>query len=146
MPSETFDHDRHQEGVLNFFRSGLGWPLDELHYGDILRIRECYERFWLRQVGDMVLATVGIQRWDDQTALLRRLYVLPTFKGRGICLRLLRVALDYVRTQSYRRVWLWLPLHPSPDAQRLYEHFGFKVVDSLPVPESAGKICMELKL
>lgn len=144
--TELYDRHRHGNAVIDFFQTGLGWPLHRGLYPDILRIPETYEAFWIRQREGQVIAALGLQRWSEGTALLRRLYVLPSVRGRGIGVHLLATALAYAREREYKTVWLWLSPDATPDVHRLYEHFRFEVVATLPVANVAGKICMELRL
>lgn len=142
-----------QAEVIGFFEtvwlSSFGRIPQEGRDADIFSIEEVYQRnggqFWIARRENRIIGTVGIQRWNPEIVLLRRLYVLPDFRGRGTGLRLVKTALSYVRQQEVKTIWLWTK-HESTEAQRLFMYAGFVEVPSLPVPDAAGKICMELKL
>jgi ribosomal protein S18 acetylase RimI-like enzyme len=71
-----------------------------------------------------LLACVGIHRWSDDSAEMKRLYVRSAARGRGLGEALARAVLDWARAAGYRRVVLdTLPSMAA--AQRLYERLGF---------------------
>ncbi len=74
-------------------------------------------------------ACVAMRRWDDGACEMKRLYVRPAYRGRGLARLLVERAIAWAVAQGYRRILLdTLPTMAA--AQRLYEQLGF--VDVAP--------------
>ena len=77
---------------------------------------------------------------------MKRLYVVPQFRGEGLGLALIERILTIASRLNYTR----LRLDTQPDSMQaaveLYRRFGFKEVADEPVPHVAGLSYMELLL
>lgn len=78
--------------------------------------------------GGIVIGTGAIRRIDDETAELRRMWMLADYHGRGIGYRLATELLAFARAAGYRRVRL------STDAQQqraigFYQRLGFYPIE-----------------
>jgi len=77
-------------------------------YGDLDDIAGAYgglrERFLIAEENRSVIGTVGIKEDSGQTALLRRLFVHPSHRGRGIGSMLVDTALDFCKMNGYKEV------------------------------------------
>jgi putative acetyltransferase len=80
--------------------------------------------FWIAEDDSGLLGTCGLFPRDATTFELRKMYVDPRARGRGIGRRLLERALDAARDLGARSVVLDT-LHTMEDAIRLYERYGF---------------------
>jgi GNAT superfamily N-acetyltransferase len=69
-----------------------------------------------------IIGVGGLSRVDDTTARVRRFYVLPDERRRGVATVLLR---EVLRRNSFSRLELYAA---TPDATRLYERHGFRPV------------------
>lgn len=78
--------------------------------------------------GETVVGTGAIRSLDDDTAELKRLYVLENYQGRGIGYRLMLALFDFVRETGYRRVWLSNDGEAQSQAARFYERLGFRPI------------------
>ena len=69
----------------------------------------------------------GVKRLDDETAEIKRMYVVPDARSRGLARRLLRALEEAARGLGYARVRLDTgPLQPH--AQALYESEGYREI------------------
>jgi putative acetyltransferase len=88
-------------------------------------------RLWVALDGDAVVGCAAISPIREGVCELKRMYLLPTYRGRGLGRRLLGEALDYAR-ERYQRVEL--ETHTKmEDARRLYGRTGFQ------------KLCSEMR-
>lgn len=71
----------------------------------------------------------GIRAWNENTCELKRMYLRPEFRSKGIGKGLLLAACDTARTLGYRTMRLDSLPHMTA-AIRLYRSFGFE--DILP--------------
>ena len=96
--------------------------------------------------GEAVLGCVGLRPYAwPRVAELKRLYVRPQGRGRGLGLRLSQEAVQRAREAGYQRVRLdTLPSMTS--AQRLYEALGFREIGAYRFNPLAGTRYMELDL
>jgi RimJ/RimL family protein N-acetyltransferase len=96
---------------------------------DLLRFDAHYTAprgaFWIvRDDTRRVVGSVGVDRVDDRTAELKRLYVDASLRGRGIGQRLVETVLDWSRAQGLARVVLWSDTR-FENSHRLYRRLGF---------------------
>ncbi|WP_433057386.1 GNAT family N-acetyltransferase [Dactylosporangium sp. CS-033363] len=65
---------------------------------------------------------------DDATAELKRMYVAPEYRGRGVAKALLRAVEDVARSAGRTRMWLETGT-AQPEAIGLYERCGYARID-----------------
>lgn len=76
----------------------------------------------------------GVKRLDAETGEIKRMYVVPEARGRGLSRRLLGALEDAARELGYRRVRLDTGAHDAQGAARhLYPSAGY-----LSIPDSGG--------
>jgi RimJ/RimL family protein N-acetyltransferase len=81
--------------------------------------------FWIVRDDTRVVGSVGVDRVDERTAELHRLYVDASQRGRGIGQRLVETVLDWSRAQGLARVVLWSDTR-FENSHRLYRRLGFE--------------------
>jgi GNAT superfamily N-acetyltransferase len=69
----------------------------------------------------------GVRRLDDETAEIKRMYVVPDARGRGFGRRLLAALEDAARELGYRRVRLDTGAE-QPRALALYRSAGYREI------------------
>jgi GNAT superfamily N-acetyltransferase len=71
-----------------------------------------------------LIATIGLRPFDDTTAEMKRLFVRPAARGKGLAKQLIVRVLDEARRLGYTEIRLdTLPM--MGDAQALYAAMGF---------------------
>ena len=80
--------------------------------------------FLVLTVDGAPLACGGYRRWDAQTAELKRMYVRPAGRRRGLARRLLAELEAAARDAGYTQMWLETGL-PQHEAMQLYTDQGY---------------------
>lgn len=84
-----------------------------------------------------VVGTGGIRRYQDGIAELKRMWLLKSYRGRGIGKALMGRLVAFAREAGYQRIWLELGTPDiQPEALGLYQSFGFH-----PIPVYAHPVC-----
>jgi GNAT superfamily N-acetyltransferase len=119
---------RHREGFRELVAATLtefGFRLDPALDRDLSEPESFYDAVWVALDGDEVVGTVAMRRIGDREAELKRMYLVPRWRGHGLGRRLLEVALDWARRERIRAVRLDTS-ERMETAQRLYEAAGFR--------------------
>lgn len=88
-------------------------------------------RYFVAEEGGRILGGAGIgplQGGEAWICELRKMYLLPDARGRGIGAKLLRRCLEAARSFGFLACYLET-LHRMRAAQRLYRRFGFRPID-----------------
>ncbi|HYK93266.1 MAG TPA: GNAT family N-acetyltransferase [Thermoplasmata archaeon] len=94
---------------------------------------------WIAFIGQRPVGCVGVRPLSRGRAELKRLYVLPGARGRGVGLRLTRRAIAFARAAGYGSIRLDT-LPSMTGAQRLYAAVGFARIPPYrfnPVPDAS---------
>lgn len=91
-----------------------------------LEIIDDFENLIVAEVDGKVVGTVAYQRYDNNTAEIKRLYVDSNCRGKGIAKKLFDEIIDRIEKQGYTKLFLetWEKL---ASARRFYEKNGFKI-------------------
>jgi enamine deaminase RidA (YjgF/YER057c/UK114 family)/GNAT superfamily N-acetyltransferase len=79
--------------------------------------------------GDTLIGTGAIRPIDDQTAELKRMWLLEAYQGQGIGFRLYSLLVQFARGAGYRRIWLSTDAIAQSRAVRFYERLGFQAIE-----------------
>jgi putative acetyltransferase len=93
--------------------------------------------------GEQVIGSGALRRLDDETAELKRMWLMEPYHGQGIGYRLINQLFDFARNNSYVRI----RLQTSPEQVRaldFYRKVGFYEIPCYN--EDFGEISMELSL
>jgi len=71
------------------------------------------------------IACGALKHFDDSTSEIKRMYVKPQFRGRGLSKLILVQLEDYAKELNYQRLVLETGLK-QPEAINLYNKFGYK--------------------
>jgi GNAT superfamily N-acetyltransferase len=104
---------------------------------DLLGFADHYEpphgAFFVVRQGHRIVGSVGVERLDDRTAELHRLYVDAAVRRRGMGQALVEAVLDWCRTQRIARLVLWSDTR-FDRSHRLYARMGFRQGPERVVP------------
>jgi GNAT superfamily N-acetyltransferase len=90
--------------------------------------------------GERLVGCAGVRRLEPGTAELKRMYVRPEARGRGIARLLLAGCEQAARELGYRRMWLETGVK-QPEAVALYEAAGYIPVTPFgPAADNASSI------
>lgn len=97
-----------------------------------------------KQAGELA-GCIGLRRLDDERCEMKRLYVRPAFRGKGIGGRLIRQVVADAREIGYTYMLLdTLPF--LEDALRMYKEFGFYEIPCYNDSPMESSIYMRLDL
>ncbi len=114
------------------------YPVEEkaYQYGDLKSISDAYgalrEKFLVVQEDDEVIGTIGIKEDSDSTALLRRLFVHSSHRGRQIGSMLVDTALDFCKMNGYKQVVFRATSRMEAAIKLLQEKKGFVEKERFP--------------
>jgi len=83
--------------------------------------------FWVAATGDKVVGTFGLERVSDDAMELRRMYVDPAARRRGIARQMLQFAEDECRRRNVSRLEL-STAEIQQAALALYRNAGYRLV------------------
>jgi N-acetylglutamate synthase-like GNAT family acetyltransferase len=94
------------------------------------RYDEKLDSFWTASLKVRVEGSIAIDgiHAEKEGAHLRWFIVSDVLRGRGICNRLIKEALNFCRNKRYKRVYLWT-FEGLNAAKHLYEKNGFELVE-----------------
>ncbi len=102
-------------------------------------------RLLIASVQNEVVGCVALRRIDGETCEMKRMYIRPTFRGKGIGRRLAMAIISEARALSYRR--MRLDSVPSMiEALALYRSLGFADTEPYRYNPIEGAIFLELAL
>jgi len=134
-----------RELILEYATS-LGVDLSFQHIEEELGTLETfYEVILVAREDDGVAGCVALRHIDDELCEMKRLYIRPHFRGRGIARALVQAIIDLARARGYARMRLDT-LPSMRDAMRLYESFGFVDIPPYRYNPVEGTRYMELLL
>lgn len=99
-------------------------PLTETSLADM---RAPHGAFLLALDGDRVLGCVGLRREDGTTGEVKRLWVSPATRGRGLAPMLMAAVTDRARQMAMTRLILDTSAH-LPGAVALYRRLGWREI------------------
>jgi putative acetyltransferase len=141
-----------QPSHLDGFRSLVSETLLEFGFepdpeldGDLEDPAATYTALWVADDGGEVVGSVALRDLGDDRVELKRMYLRPDQRGRGLGRQLLELALDWARANGMRAVRLDTS-ERMVAAQRLYEANGFERVPGDAPRQGQCRLLYELRL
>jgi molybdenum cofactor guanylyltransferase len=104
-----------------------------------------YEALWVVLAGEEVVGSVALRRISATDVELKRMYLRPRVRGRGVGRKLLQVAIAWAREHRIGRIALDTT-EEMVAARRLYEANGFVQVDGASPRQGQSRLLYELRL
>lgn len=102
-------------------------------------------RLYLATIDAQPAGCIALKRLDEKTAEVKRLYVRPDFRGRGLGLSLARRVIEDARSIGYRSLVLDT-LERMSSARKIYKALGFRRITPYYVNPLEGVVYMRLDL
>jgi GNAT superfamily N-acetyltransferase len=138
----------HADGFRSLVTETLlefGFEPDPAFDGDLDDPAATYAALWVAVDGDEVVGSVALRDLGGGTVELKRMYLRPSERGRGLGRSLLTLALDWARANDVRIVRLDTS-ERMVAAQRLYEAYGFERVPGDAPRQGQCRLLYELQL
>jgi putative acetyltransferase len=117
--------------------------LDDFSPADVSVPRSVFLLAWLD--GEAV-GCGALRPMDDDTVEIKRMYVRPAARGKGISRKIVRALESYAQDFAYRKIRLGTG-NRQPEAMRLYAASGYnRVVCAEPYLEDDHSVCFEKML
>jgi ribosomal protein S18 acetylase RimI-like enzyme len=139
---------RHADGFRALVADTLrefGFEFDPQFDADLDDPARTYRRLWVAVDGERVVGSIALRDLGDDAFELKRMYLAPERRGRGLGKRLLTHALDWARANGARSVRLDTS-ERMVAAQRLYESYGFERVSRTAPRQGQCRLLYELRL
>jgi len=94
---------------------------------------------------DKAAGCVALRKLSDEVSEMRRLYVRPEFRGKGVGRRLVTAAIEQASLIGYRSIRL-ITLPSMKEAAVIYRSLGFKEIGPYRQIPASNAIFMELRL
>jgi GNAT superfamily N-acetyltransferase len=138
----------HADGFRSLVSDTLlefGFERDPEYDGDLDDPAATYAALWVALDGDEVVGSVALRDLGDAAIELKRMYLRPDQRGRGLGKKLLALALDWARAHDAKVIRLDTS-ELMVAAQRLYEAHGFERVPGDAPRQGQCRLLYELRL
>ena len=102
-------------------------------------------KFAVARVGTVPAGCVGIRRYDEESCEMKRMFIRPFYRGRGIGKLLCNYVIDWCCNAKFRRILLDSNVEMK-EAVSLYQACGFKEIEPYCINENDHPVFMEYLL
>jgi GNAT superfamily N-acetyltransferase len=103
-------------------------------------------RLLLAEYAGQLAGCVALHKWEADICEMKRLYLRPAFRGKGLGRVLAETIIAEARTIGYRRMRLDTIEPIMKDAVEMYRKLGFREIEPYRPNPIAGAMYMELQL
>ena len=103
-------------------------------------------RLLLAEYRGQLAGCIGLHKLDPEICEMKRLYLKPQLRGRGVGRALAEAVIAEARAIGYKKMRLDTVEPVMPNAVALYRRLGFIEIDPYRPNPIAGALYMELKL
>ena len=103
-------------------------------------------RLLLATVEDRLAGCVALHKLDSNTCEMKRLYLRPQFRGKGVGRAVTNRIIAEARQIGYQKIRLDTVEPVMKDAVAMYRRLGFREIDPYRANPMAGALYMELDL
>jgi putative acetyltransferase len=138
----------HEDGFRSLVSDTLlefGFEHDPEFDGDLDDPAATYAALWVAVEDERVVGSVALRDLGDGAVELKRMYLRPDQRGRGLGKQLLALALDWARAHGKKLIRLDTS-EQMVAAQRLYEANGFVRVPGNAPRQGQCRLLYELRL
>ncbi len=100
---------------------------------------------WLAKAGEEIIGTAGIMKDTDTVFEIIKMFVSPSWRGKGISKLLIETCLSKAKEIGAKKLILFSN-HQLETALKLYEKYGFRHVEVTDAPFETADVKMELIL
>lgn len=115
-------------------------PIDEDTNSGILKAEEEYYyqnsyNFWYatNSVGE-IIGSIGLKSIDSESAEIKKFFVTPFYRGKGVAIDLMKMALKSAEKHSFKTLYLGT-VDKLQAAQNFYKKYGFQEIKQNTLPE-----------
>lgn len=130
-PWETRDRQSAADLIATVLAEyGLGWEPEDADR-DVIEVERCYTQaggaFWVVERDGQLVGTAGFYPVSrgDRAVEIRKMYVLPAVRGRGLGKFLLQQLEAEIQQRGFRTIWIETA-SVLKEAVRLYEGYGYE--------------------
>lgn len=91
------------------------------------------ERYWVALSSNKAIGTLGLIVIASDIVVLKRMFILSEFRGKGVAKRMLDTTIDWAQANGVRSIYLGT-MSQFKAAQKFYEKHGFKVIEKNKLP------------
>jgi putative acetyltransferase len=145
------EHIQQARQLFLEYASSLGFSLCFQSFDEELKnLPGAYDfpdgRLLLARAEGMAVGCVALRRLENDICEMKRLYVRPAYRGKGVGRTLVDGVLAEARTIGYRRMRLDTIEASMKDAVALYRRRGFREISAYRENPIPGALYMELEL
>jgi len=149
---QASNQEHYKQAVVLFkqYAESLGFDLDFQDFDDeLVSLEHMYSpptgRLLLAEYNDQIVGCVGLRRFDKGVCEMKRMYVLPEFRGKKIGRTLAVAIIGEARKCEYKKMLLDT-IAFMKEATALYQSLGFQPIDAYRYNPIDGATYYELNL
>jgi molybdopterin-guanine dinucleotide biosynthesis protein A/N-acetylglutamate synthase-like GNAT family acetyltransferase len=138
----------HADGFRSLVSDTLrefGFEPDAAFDPDLDDPAQTYAALWVVLEGDEVVGSIALRDLGERRLELKRMYLRPSQRGRGLGRRLLATAVEWARAQGTRTIRLDTTGEMEA-ARHLYEQHGFRRIPGEAPRQGQQRLLYELEL